>query len=207
MPERSISLDVRTPSGQGQGGLPGGTSGGLARQPPDRESVERFSGLLRGSGVDGRASADHAAPGEAVPVMPAGPLSLFATPAAAAGVPASKVPQAAVGSEQLLRDLQDNVKRLLVGEDQRSLRLDLDPAVFPGTSVRVYEDAGAWVAEFSCSNADSFDRLARPAQEMAASLAQALSSDALWRVVLIGIDGADAPEPVESFASAPGGMR
>jgi hypothetical protein len=103
--------------------------------------------------------------------------------------------------------LQDNVKRLLVGEDQRSLRLDLDPAVFPGTSVRVYEDAGAWVAEFSCSNADSFERLARPAQEMAASLAQALSSDALWRVVLIGIDGADAPEPVESFASAPGGMR
>lgn len=102
------------------------------------------------------------------------------------------------------RSLQDGVKRLMVAEDQRSLRMDLDAAAFPGVVVEVFEDAGAWVAQFTCSESGSFDRLAAAAEEMATRMAASLERDALWRV-LAEPAALGERAPVEAFSSAPGG--
>lgn len=202
MPDRPISLDVRTPSGQPQGDLMGGSPGGLSQRAPDQESVARFAQSLKG------ASGQDAAPGKTDPKPPvaSGPLGLFGGPAANTGAGLGS-PGSSAANQQLVSDLHDSVKRLLVAEDQRSLRLDIDPSVFPGVVVRVFEDAGAWVAEFACSQPESFTKLAAPAQDMALKLAESLSRDAVWRVLPEGIDGSGISGPVEAFASAPGGMR
>lgn len=197
MADRPVSLDLRTPAGQGQGDRTGSTSGGLPRQAPDGDSVARFSQSMRG-----QPGAEPAAP----PRSDSSPFGLF-FPAAGAHPPGGASAQQAGAQDRLVKDLQDGVKRLLVSEDQRSLRLDLDAELFPGVVVRVYEDAGAWVAEFGCSQLESFNRLAEPAQEMAIRLAESLSRDSVWRVLPEGLDPGAVHGPVEAFASAPGGLR
>lgn len=204
MADRPISLDLRTPSGQGQGDRSGGTAGGLPQKAPDNAAVARFAQSMRGSGD---AAAPAAASRSEPPAAPdlSGPLGLFGAAGSRSAEHATAI--AAPATQKLVSDLQDSVKRLLVAEDQRSLRLDIDPSVFPGVVVRVFEDAGAWVAEFSCSDIESFNKLARPAQDMASRLAESLSRDAVWKVLPQGLEGLGATGPVEAFASAPGGMR
>jgi hypothetical protein len=210
MPDRPVSLDLRTPSGQAQGDLAGGLPGGTARRAPDQDAVARFGQSLRAD------RPNEMAQGQPAPASgtPASPFSLFGRQAMTGpGGPldglAERAPEPAEAARAQVaslwdRSLQDTVRRLLVAEDQRSLRLDIDPSVFPGVVLEVFEDAGAWVAQFSCSDRGSYQRLAACAQEMAPRLADALARDSLWRV--LG-DAGDAQglEAVEAFASAPGG--
>jgi len=205
MSERPVALDLRMPAGQTPGDRAGGTPGDAMRQPPDQEAAARFAQSLRGSRGDSPASA---APGMSV----ASPFSLFGAGLAEShpasdGKPFTQVPAGSQHSDSVElvwdRSLQEGVKRLMVAEDQRSLRMDLDGSTFPGVVVEVFEDAGAWVAQFTCSERGSFDRLAAAADEMAARMARTLERDALWRVLPEGAALADLA-PVESFFSAPG---
>jgi len=210
MPDRPVSLDLRTPSGQAQGDLAGGLPGGTARRAPDQDAVARFGQSLRaGSPIETAAGQPASSSG-----APPSPFSLFGRQvtmgsgglvdglADRAAEPAE--PASAQVASLWDRSLQDTVRRLLVAEDQRSLRLDIDPSVFPGVVLEVFEDAGAWVAQFSCSDRGSYQRLAACAQEMAPRMAEALSRDALWRVLGEGGDALGL-EAVEAFASVPGG--
>lgn len=207
MADRPVGLDLRTPTGQPQGDLTGGLAGGNARQAPDRDAVARFSDSLRAGGSEAVPQAQTAG-------GPASPFSLFSRVGVPGGT-ASGEAAALTGREAAAdvqaqveslwdRSIQDSVRRLMVAEDQRSLRLDIDPSVFPGVVLEVFEDAGAWVAQFSCTDRGSFERLAASAQEMAPRMADALARDALWRVIGEGGDALGLDE-VEAFASAPGG--
>ena len=93
-----------------------------------------------------------------------------------------------------------------MGQDARRVRLELEENLYPGVSVAIFEDAGAWVAEFRCSQPSSYAELAEPARDMARQLADELHHDALWRV----IDESEGPvvdddpdHTTEAFASAP----
>ena len=204
MPERPINLDIRTSSGATQNERFGSSSSGLSREAPDGDDVARFANSLR--------NGTAAAPGRAAMVggtsaQVSGPLGLFGINAPSD--PADSITPRADRStdEPIIVDFYSNVKRLLVSEDQRSLRLDLDATAFPGVVVRVFEDAGAWVAEFSCSELASFKKLAEPAQDLATRMAQALSRDSVWRVLPVGLESDRVEDAVEAFASAPGGLR
>jgi len=208
MSDRPVSLDLRTPSGQAQSDRMGNSSGGAARGQADPDAIARFSDGLRAGGA---AAGDRSGSSTET----ASPFSLFGRAEAVAvsgsdpvlSVPVNGAAGDAASPETLWdRSLQDNVKRLMVAEDQRSLRMDLDPTAFPGVIVEVFEDAGAWVAQFTCSERSSFDRLAGAANEMSLRMAEALGRDALWRVIAEG-PGLDGQDPVEAFSSSPGGGR
>lgn len=206
MAERPVALDLRMPAGQTQGDRAGSMPGGTARQPPDQEAAARFAQSLKG--VEG-----VPAPAQASVLQAANPFSLFgratsgsaSSPATSPAMRDGEARQRGDPVETIWdRTLQDGVKRLMVAEDQRSLRMDLDASVFPGVVVEVFEDAGAWVAQFTCSESDSFDRLAAAAEEMAPRMAASLERDALWRV-LAESTALGERTPVEAFSSAPGG--
>jgi hypothetical protein len=201
MPERSVSLDLRAGSGQAQSDLSGSSARGTGKSMPDDASVARFAQSLRSD-----LASSGVSPSIGPAIGPSGPLGLFGTGGALAKSEPGSL-QAKGIQDRLVSDLQSGVKRLLVAEDQRSLRLDLDAAVFPGVVVRVFEDSGAWVAEFTSRDVDSFKKLSEPAQDMATQLASALARDAIWRVVPQGLESAPELDTVEAFASAPGGLR
>jgi hypothetical protein len=84
----------------------------------------------------------------------------------------------------------------------------LDDALFPGVAVSVFEDAGAWVAEFRCSQIESYLSLSAPAADMARQLANELRRDTLWRVLDESegpVADGDSDHSTEAFASAPPG--
>lgn len=207
MSDRPVGLDLRMPAGQTQGDLSGGMPDGASRQPADQEAMARFAQSLRSSeGVP--------VPAQASGGLPRTPFSLFgqsgrAPKSAPEGVSQRQLTgdRDPAGSVAVVwdRSLEEGVRRLMVSEDQRSLRMDLDANLFPGVAVEVFEDAGAWVAQFTCSESDSFDRLAAAADEMALRMATALERDALWRVIP---EGVGERAQVEAFSSAPsGGIR
>jgi hypothetical protein len=197
MSERSVQLHLRTPTErQDMGtGLGAGQSQGMPSAPGDG-SAERFKqAMAKASDLAPAAPL----PGEQSAVTIGNPMGLFggAAPAAAPGV-----------HPGVMGLLKDSLKGLQVGQEQRSVRMELDDALYPGVAVAVFEDAGAWVAEFRCSQLESYRSLSEPAQDMARQLADELQRDALWRV----IDESDGPvadgdtdHTTEAFASAPAG--
>lgn len=131
----------------------------------------------------------------------ASPFALLGGVSAPASAPAGEGP----GQQAVLSLLQHSVQRLLVNENpqgRREVRMTLAEDLLPGVTVALYEDAGAWVADLCCSDAASYETLARPASQMASQLAQALTCDALWRVTLEEANAGD-PMTVEAFASYP----
>lgn len=205
MSERLVTLDLRMPTGQTPGERTGGQPGEARRDQPDQDAAARFAQSLRGPAPNAPAPQTAAA-------TAASPFSLFGRGAVDSLLPPDAQPSmhasARGGSESPVeavwdRSLQEGVKRLMVAEDQRSLRMDLDASLFPGVVVEVFEDAGAWVAQFTCAERESFVRLAAAADEMAARMATTLERDALWRVIAEGATMGDLA-PVESFFSAPG---
>lgn len=102
----------------------------------------------------------------------------------------------------LLDAVTDLVDRVLVGDGQagrREVRMSLADDVLPGVDIAVYEDAGAWIAEFTCSVPQSWTLLASEADSMAQELADLLNADAIWRV--LAIDAAAPQDVVESRAN------
>jgi hypothetical protein len=129
------------------------------------------------------------------PAPLSGPLGLFSQ-----GINTTRPQQLPA---QMLQQLTQGVRQMLVGQEQRSMQLQLDEELMPGVKVKVFEDAGAWVAEFSCTDPNSYERLASAATSMASQLAMALAQDALWRVLLFSAQ-TEPSDMTEAFASAPG---
>jgi hypothetical protein len=194
MTERSVQLHLRTPTERQDFGMGAGGSQGTPDSPTDG-SAERFKQAMKASDLAPQAPL----PGEQAGKAVANPMGLFG-----AVVPAD-TPGVHPGVMNLLKD---SLKGLQVGQEQRGVRMELDDALYPGTAVSVFEDAGAWVAEFRCRQIDAYRALAEPAQEMARRLADELERDALWRVIDES-DGpvaeGDADHTTEAFASAPQG--
>lgn len=192
MSERSVQLHLRTPTERQDTGL--GQSLPQQMTSPDQESQQRFAQAMKASDLAPPAPA----PGETVGQSVSSPMGLFS----AASTPLS-------GSDLhsgMLPLIKNSLKGLQVGQDARSVRLELDDALYPGVSVAVFEDAGAWVAEFRCSQQDSYESLALPAQEMAHQMASELQHDALWRVIDESagpVAENDQDHTTEAFASAP----
>jgi hypothetical protein len=67
-------------------------------------------------------------------------------------------------------------------DGRRAVRVSLADASLPEVTASVYEDAGAWVADFECGLEASYRRLAEPSQTMAERMAAELSRDATWLV-------------------------
>ena len=193
MAERPIYLDIQTNNSLlGSGSL--SQPSPQERKPPDADTLGRFARAMQS---DALSSQSVVAPTTVpAPTPLSGPLGLFAQ-GTHNTTHTQRVPS------QMLEQLTQGVRQMLVGQEQRSMQLNLDEALMPGVQVKVFEDAGAWVAEFSCTDTQSYDRLASAATPMASQLALALARDALWRVLLLGVQ----PEPLqttEAFASAPG---
>ena len=193
MSERSVQLHLHTPTERQDLDLGQSPSQTLPDAPQDG-SAERFRQAL--SEASTRTSAP---PPEDRVALPSGPMGLFG------GAP--RAPAAGV-HPGVLQLMQDSIKGLQVGQEQRGVRMELDDALYPGVAVSVYEDAGAWVAELRCRDSESYRALATPAQDMARQLALALQRDALWRVIDESagpVAEGDADCTTEAFASSPMG--
>ncbi len=210
MADRPVTLNLRTPQENGAGQVPmRQTHHGLA----DRQAAQDFARAMQ-------QPAEAAAPAAAQDAPLPSPFHLLRPRDPQANHPPASGTDACDPSAHLMPALSALVDRLMVGDGQdgrRMARIELDESVLPGVVVVVQEDAGAWVAEFTCRHEGSFTRLAQPAQRMAFEMAQALSQDAVWKVVPDGLDphGAwvrgvhfNGPDfTVEAYASAPLGAR
>ncbi|MEN9763593.1 MAG: hypothetical protein RI906_3419 [Pseudomonadota bacterium] len=67
-------------------------------------------------------------------------------------------------------------------DGRRAVRVSLADASLPEVTASVYEDAGAWVADFECGLEASYRRLAEPSQTMAERMAAELGRDTTWLV-------------------------
>ena len=195
MSERSVQLHLRTPTEGQDFGLGAGTSQGMPNAPSDG-SAERFKqAMMKPSDLAPPAPL----PGESVGKPVANPMGLFGGAAPNGDHPVHP---------GVMNLLKDSLKGLQVGQEQRGVRMELDDALYPGVAVSVFEDAGAWVAEFRCRDLDSYRALSEPAQAMARRLADELERDALWRVIDESagpVAEGDADHTTEAFASAPQG--
>lgn len=191
MSERSVQLHLRTPAERQDNGQGQATS--QFRAAPDQDSQQRFAQAMKASEL----APASPLPGEPLGQAAASPMGLFG------GIQAAASPDLKPG---LMPMLKESLKGLQVGQDARSLRLQLDDNLYPGVSVSIFEDAGAWVAEFRCSQQGPYTELATPAQDMARQLADELHHDALWRVIDESqgpVANDDPDHTTEAFASAP----
>lgn len=184
MTERPVTLDLGVTAGDF--GLRD-TATPRERQSAQQHDVARFAEALARD------------PGQEVPpsaTLADGPMALLA---------GAHVGRAARQGSTLAPLLSGVVTRLVVGDGStsaRGTRLTLSDDVLPGVSVAVYEEAGAWVAEFHCADTNSFRTLADVAADMACRLAADLARDAVWRVKT---DPENETMTVEAFAVAPAG--
>ena len=191
MSERSVQLHLRTPTERQDSGL--GQAASQFKAAPDQDSQQRFAQAMKASDL----APTSPLPGESSNQAATSPMGLFGSPQATASTALKP---------GLMPLLKDSLKGLQVGQDARSLRLELDDSLYPGVSVSIFEDAGAWVAEFRCSHAPSYAELATSAQDMARQLADELHHDALWRVIDESqgpVAQDDTDHTTEAFASAP----
>jgi hypothetical protein len=195
MNERSVQLHVRTPTERQDFGLGSGEAQSSLPQTPDDGSSERFKQAMKASDL----APEVPLPGETKQAEIGTPMALFgATSAVSTGNIKPGVMNA----------LKDSLKGLQVGHEQRSVRMELDDALYPGVAVAVFEDAGAWVAEFRCSQMESYRSLSEPAADMARQLAKELKRDTVWRVLDESegqVADGDTDHTTEAFASAPPG--
>lgn len=195
MSEKSVQLHLRTPTERQDFGLGAGGSQSTPDAPADG-SAERFKqAMMKPSDLAPPAPL----PGEQTGKAVSNPMGLFG-----GAVP----PSDQSVHPGVINLLKDSLKGLQVGQEQRGVRMELDDALYPGVAVSVFEDAGAWVAEFRCRALDSYRALSTPSQEMARRLADELERDALWRVIDESdgpVADGDADHTTEAFASAPQG--
>ena len=195
MTERSVQLHMRTPTERQDFGLGAGDSQGSLPQSPGEGSTDRFKQAMKASDL----APELPLPGDKNEAAVATPMALFG------GASGGNTNVIKPGVMNLLKE---SLKGLQVGQEQRSVRMALDDSLFPGVAVSVFEDAGAWVAEFRCSQIESYRSLSAPAADMARQFANELRRDTLWRV----LDESEGPvadgdndHTTEAFASAPPG--
>lgn len=186
MSERPVTLDLGVTAGD-VGRRDASTP--RERQSPQQNDILRFATALRG---------EPAGEQHAPATLPDGPMALLGGAARAATAPTA----ATLGT--LLAGV---VTRLMVGDGStsaRGTRLTLSDDVLPGVVVAVQEEAGAWVAEFACSDRASYRILADAAHDMACRLAADLARDAVWRVKT---EPEDETMTVEACAAPAAGER
>ncbi|QXL83629.1 hypothetical protein [Comamonas sp. NLF-1-9] len=194
--DRSIHLDIGLPPrsdlghAAGDGGLPTPGKGGRDEQQLQQDA-SRMQSLLQQA---------PSAPAAAPAAMAQHPFELFgqALPgAAAAERPAAPEASALAGLDERLSQM---AQRLLVGEGRhggQAVQMQLADADLPGVVLQVFEDEGALVAEFTCSQEEARERLARNAPWLAEQLAERLQRASLVRVLA---DDPEDPCPVEARA-------
>lgn len=203
MTERRIALDLGMPSPQPGFEAPAGAGGQPQADARGEQGLAGDARQLRALLEAGRAGAGAtpgAAPAGAVPR----PFDLFGTPVrAAVPAPAEPVTQPPGGAVDGLGDaLSQMAQRLLVGDGssgRRAVQLQLADGALPGTVVDVFEEEGAVVARFTCSQESARERLVRNADWLAASLAARLQRDV--RVEVLADDPED-PCRIEARAGA-----
>lgn len=189
MSDRPIHLDARDVAGRM--GSQADLSRGQQRREPTPQESQRFAQALMGDA----AQPTHSGPGGAVTTTEAAQPRGTGLPVFVGlmGSAQSRTdPSVAHRLDDLRQNLGDMVSRLMVGDGStsaggRQLMLDISDELLPGVTVAVFEDAGAWVAEFRCRQEGPFELLAEQGHAMAARLAETLGSDAVWRVLADGL--------------------
>ena len=220
MTDRAVSLDLRAPAGD-PGSLPARHNHSQSRGDAAEELVQRFQSALfattAGESGDAdapqpspltlmgelarRSEATHreADPGEqdqarsdpTPPVLPANPAAFQAA--------VDRPAPTATACTPLMQMVAESATRMMVGDalhGERQVRIDIAEDTLPGVIVAIFQAAGEWVAQFTCTRPESFDSLAAPAHDMAQALADTLRAPACWLVEM------NPPErsPVEARA-------
>lgn len=199
--DRSIHLDIGLPPRSDMGSSPGGTGlptpgkGGRDENQMQQDS-SRMQSLLQ--------SNPSATPATAAPTGAERPFDLFGQGMAATA--ASATAGAGAEEENALAGLDERLSqmagRLLVGEGRhggQSVQMQLADEDLPGVVLEVFEDEGALVTQFTCSQEAARERLARGAPRLAEQLAARLHRGTLVRVLA---DDPEDPCPVEARASS-----
>jgi hypothetical protein len=167
MTDRPVHLDLRSPPSSHR--EPHGERGD-ARHAPDDDARQRF---------------EHAMASDAPSDPPATPPALGPLVAALPSGPLHTLPPARQPSDRLA-GLGKALSQLYVGDGssgRREVRMELAGELLPGVSLSLYEDQGAWVAQFTCSDDPSRALLSSSAQTLAQEFADSLQRDAVWRVM------------------------
>ncbi|MNK22388.1 Flagellar hook-length control protein FliK [compost metagenome] len=182
--DRRIGLETAISQGTRTMADSGGHAAGRQASDADRQAFERA--MSQGET-------------EAAPEPPAAssPFALFGANARA------QVPAGDSQSESLAQALSETAEQLLVADGsqgRRQVRVELKDDVLPGVSVSVYEEEGRTVADFTCANERSRERLCEMAPDLAAQLAESLDRPTRVRV---GTDDPEDPCLAETDAPAP----
>lgn len=200
--DRSIHLDIGLPPRSDMGSSPGGTGlptpgkGGRDENQMQQDS-SRMQSLLQ-------SNPPATTPAAAAPADAERPFDLFGQGMAATA--ASATAGAGAEEENALAGLDERLSqmagRLLVGEGRhggQSVQMQLADEDLPGVVLEVFEDEGALVTQFTCSQEAARERLARGAPWLAEQLAARLHRGTLVRVLA---DDPEDPCPVEARASS-----
>jgi flagellar hook-length control protein FliK len=175
----SAGFDTRTGTGPQTGGDPRETD----TLTDDAKALRALVEQQRAASQPGTSAPAPAAPrpfdlfgaGAAIPVAP-GPATAVVSPAASS---AGDVPR---GVDEALSQM---AKRLLVADGstgRRAVQIQLADESLPGVAVEIFEEAGQVVAQFTCTQESTRERLVRNAQWLADNLAGRLERSVCVRV-------------------------
>ena len=190
--DRPINLDLGMPSsgsmdlrqGMDQQGQPQRRQGAQVEQ--DAANLRELLNAQRSGASATESNADAARAQQ----QPNSPFDLFGkqtrgpSDAASANAMANRTTPQDVPAN-FDQTLSEMAQRLLVNDGssgRRAVQIQLSADTLPGVVMNVSEDAGAVLAEFTCSLEASRERLARNAQWLADGLHQSLQRDVCLRV-------------------------
>ena len=175
---RPIHLDLGMPSSTGFEARTG-TGAQTGGDPRQTDTLADDAKALRALMEQQRTAAQT--PAAQAPAPPR-PFDLF-SPATPAAQPAPAAPaDAPRGIDEALSQM---ARRLLVADGstgRRAVQIQLADDSLPGVSVEIFEEAGGIVAQFTCTQESSRERLARNAQWLADNLSASLGRSACVRV-------------------------
>ncbi|MBF5005582.1 hypothetical protein [Diaphorobacter caeni] len=184
--DRPIHLDL---------GMPSGSRYDVGHQGTDQQAQpeQRNATQLADDAAALRTLLDaRSAPGQSglgTPAQPPQASSPFALFGQGATCEASTSTSTGTSTHEALAGLDQTLsqmaQRLLVGDGssgRRGVQIQLSKDSLPGVVMDVFEDAGAVVAEFTCSLEASRERLKKSAQWLADGLSQALQRPTCVRV-------------------------
>ena len=184
--DRSIHLDLGMPSGSRYDVGHQGTD--QQAQPEQRSATQLADDAAALRKLLDARSAPPGQAGQSGPGTPAqapqalNPFALFGQGAAASTAATTSTHEAPPGLDQTLSQM---AQRLLVGDGssgRRGVQIQLSKDTLPGVVMDVFEDAGAVVAEFTCSLEASRERLSKSAQWLADGLNRSLQRPTCVRV-------------------------
>lgn len=137
----------------------------------------------------------HCAVGSPMDLFAAGALNKFTSPQAPTHATTANAPPA------LEQALQHLAQRLLVSDGrhgQRAVQIELASSQLSGASLQVFEEAGALIAQFTCTREATREYLTEHALWLAQSLAQRLQ-----RAVCLRVQTNDPHDPCLHQVNAP----